>query len=239
MEEQPPQITNQSTTTTTAPPPPPLNQPSLLTRIPEIPISNLISRHLSTKLTINSTDSIQDLINQKSWKTLADVIANQIINTPSIEAESLLKVNMNGKIISKVQFRIENGDLIGLEPQLKPDEIHLHSLLDVAKGEWTSSESKCKDVLKTSEDFSTNLVLNNQLALSLLYQGKISEALEIMKSLVSSVKDTSLMDSLIFNLVTILELRSTTAQLEKIDLLNQIKNQVSIESLNPNVFKLD
>ncbi|EGG06675.1 uncharacterized protein MELLADRAFT_106589 [Melampsora larici-populina 98AG31] len=227
-----------------SPPPPPLNQPSLITPLPEIPISILISRHLSTKpIKPTQPHTIQDLIEQKSWKTLADVTADQIIQTDLNETQNLLQ-NWLG-IVSKSQVWIENGDVRSLETYLS--SMDHHSLLDtflcVAKGDWNRCEVKCQEALQNDTllqlDSNSRILFQNSLALSLLYQGKISEALEIMKTLIDSLNENTLLNSLVFNLVTILELRSIHAQEDKLNLLNQLQNQFSIESLNPIVFKLD
>lgn len=114
------------------------------------------------RLIVSILNGNENLFGQKPIKIDYDLV-NQLM----FQSDSIVKS----------QIWIENGDLKCFENHLKSnDDIILNSFLDVAKGDWNSCEMKCKEVLQICKDDSNSMIhFNNSLALSLLYQGKISE----------------------------------------------------------------
>ncbi|KAH7908934.1 hypothetical protein BJ138DRAFT_1067966 [Hygrophoropsis aurantiaca] len=94
------------------------------------------------------------------------------------------------------------------------------ALLASAEGEWARAAEMGRRVVEVEED---NYVAVNNLAVALLSQGKLKESIEVLESgLHASPAVICTAEPYLFNLSTLYELRSVTAQDKKRELLIQV-----------------
>lgn len=95
----------------------------------------------------------------------------------------------------------------------------LRALGLIGKGEWEAAEEAWRGLV--NEDL-TDVESINNLAVSLLFQSKLTEAISLLASLLNSNKTAYDDETVLFNLATLRELRTEAALGLKVDVLRKV-----------------
>jgi tetratricopeptide (TPR) repeat protein len=99
------------------------------------------------------------------------------------------------------------------------------ALCHVATGDWSPAREELDAIL--AEDPNDYEAVNN-LVVCMIYLGELNQAIAVMEDLISKSEDQAhgLIEKAVFNLCTLYELRSDTAQEKKIWKLQQLHQHV-------------
>ncbi|KAH7926041.1 hypothetical protein BV22DRAFT_1128532 [Leucogyrophana mollusca] len=112
-------------------------------------------------------------------------------------------------------------DIVAADPSAPQELKNMNAaLLASAEGDWAVAGESLKTLLEAEPD---NYVALNNLSVALLSQGKLKESIEVLETALNTSPATVVVaEPYLFNLSTLYELRSTTAQDKKRDLLIQV-----------------
>ncbi|MBW0539440.1 hypothetical protein O181_079155 [Austropuccinia psidii MF-1] len=161
-------------------------------------------------------------------------------------------------IQEEIRLWIEAGDLARADKLLESldksslsaaEIASLKVLRLVAGGQWETAISTCQNALLNIDDNDQiKDSLTNNLVISLLYNGKLKQAVPTMSNLVSKFDKLNLkqnqsnslplLSSFIFNLSTLIDLSNGNSQQNKVDLLHETGEKNLLENVSINSFKL-
>ncbi|XP_072948076.1 trafficking protein particle complex subunit 12 [Epargyreus clarus] len=92
-------------------------------------------------------------------------------------------------------------------------------LIDIAMGKYQDAYN---NFLRAADQEPTNIMVANNLAVCLLYMGRLKEAIAVLQKAIHSDPERGLNESLLTNLCTLYELESSNTQEKKLNLLRML-----------------
>ncbi|XP_001604781.1 trafficking protein particle complex subunit 12 [Nasonia vitripennis] len=185
---------------------------------------SVVNCALSTKNYILATEVLEQLLNSNEWKKGQAEILNSAIGRIYL---SLGDVPAAEKKFSIVQT--EN-----------PKAEHIKELVD--RGLMAVAQNAFQEALKcfktASELDHSNIMLLNNMAVCLLYTGKLEAAVDLMENMVTVQNPIkSLQEAVLLNMCTLYELHTTHSRQSKLQLLRQL-NRYNGDATNIQCLKL-
>ncbi|GAA6059979.1 hypothetical protein JCM10212_001328 [Sporobolomyces blumeae] len=173
---------------------------------------------------------------------LAETLS-ELQNGPS--AVSILRVGASSPALattlSRLQYTVGNIDSLSAEPDLSSEETRqgeaekMRVLRLVGKGSWEQAEQELRRLLAKTPD---DVELSNNLAVVLLYLARLDEAIEVLQTLLITQPVAAYSnETVLFNLTTLVELRSEDSMRFKVGLLRSAA-EVGGQELPSSCFKL-
>ncbi|KXN87417.1 Trafficking protein particle complex subunit 12 [Leucoagaricus sp. SymC.cos] len=174
-----------------------------------------------------ATRLLEPLCTQRPHNSRESTITNPTLRS------AIARIFIQG---GNVQLAAHHFGIVAQDPTADESLKRLNeAILCAAEGEWDRSVELLKGLIEEDED---NFVAVNDLSVTLLSQGKLKEAIEVLEKALSSSPSTVVVaEPILFNLSTLYELRSAAGLEKKKGLLIEVAKW-SGDGLRTNCLKM-